>query len=436
MRFIRFMQALVCFLPFLAEAGESTSWLKGISSCDGFASQEATTICRRIIWSRVHLDAMHPRLIADKHGSAVRRELVIIAWDSSNVPHPIWLTMPLRPKSGTTFSVDVLTPGYTVERIRGVSPYKLEFRVTKGAEELRVYGGKHLWIPPTHTKETSFVKLKHAVDEKQYLPFQDHLYHPELVARGLQYLEAVIDRARGELHGVPSRAFPKASLYESYPNEVVLSLIASEQTDPYKLFDEKVPVTLPRESYLLGVLIEIAVHGPDAFAGLCSKARACGLLQFTNTPVPNKKYPGTYTYTYRMCKRANGTDVIERDFVRGARDTANAVKAAVCYLDLENAALPQAARDEYLRDPKRGSIYMLAAYNAGPSWSRNLFMKVNETRSRFRDGLHAFSHETLPRFLFTRGPKYNQETHWYIRKYWWTWDLLFSERDVKVPSPG
>lgn len=425
--------ALCAFLiPCVSHATPQAPWLGDHEVCKGLVAPRAARICERIQHSRDRLNTEHPKLIADKRGNVTKREIILVAWDAADTPHTIRLTMPFRPHPGKPIVLTTLTPGYTVGHIRGTSAYKLEFRVTHGTEELLVYGGKHVWIPSEYKNERSLKKLSPVVEERQYMPFLEHLYHPELAARGLRYLELTVHAARDELRGVPSKAFPGWKLPEVYPNEVLLNLIVSEQTDPYKLFDTNVTTALPRSTYLLGVLVEIAMHGPHAFAGLCSHASACGLLQFTNKRV--KQYPGTYTYTYQNCKTTSGTHAIDRNFKRGAQDTKNAVKAAICYLDIENAAMPHAARAEYLSDPRRGSIYILAAYNAGGVWSKKVFENVQRMRTE-KNGVPLLeNHESVPKDLFVKNKQYNQETHWYIKKYLWSWDLLFAGRTIALPA--
>jgi hypothetical protein len=423
---------LAVWLPQLSLAGQDVSWLRTKNDCTEFISVTAYRICDLVMRSRMMLDHEHPRLIRSKNGRVEGRQIAIVAWSADDTPHTIWLTTPLRPKKGEEFKVTTVTPGYTIERIRGTGPYKIQFRVWKSDVELKVFGGKHVWIPQGYDGEMTFEKLSRVAEERQYLPFQDHLFHDELVLHGKYYLETLIDEARRELVNVPSKAFSGFGLKDAYPREMILNLIVSEHTDPFKLFDEKVIVGLSREKYLLGTLIEIALHGQNAFAELCSTAPACGWTQFTNKAIPAKKWPGTYTYTYNQCRDLGNKPVILANFKEGTRDAKNAVKAAICYLDLENAALPMEAREEFRTDPKQGSVYMLAAYNAGGGWSRQLFKSVQTLRVKLAGEPPPLHYESLPRLLFERGKFYNLETHWYIRKYLWTWHILYPHREIKI----
>ncbi len=423
---------IALWLPHLSLAGQDVSWLRTKQDCAEFVSITAHRICDLVMRSREILNREHPKLIRSKNGGVEGRQIVIVAWSNDNTPHTIWITTPLRPKKGVEFKIATNTPGYTVERLRGTGPYKIHFRVWKDGAELKVFGGKHVWIPLGYDGDSSFERLSKVAEERQYLPFQDHLYHDELVLHGKHYLETLIDEARAELGGVYSKAFFGLTLKDVYPREMVLNLIVIEHTDPFKLYDQKVLVGLSREKYLLGTLIEIALHGPHAFAELCSTAPACGWTQFTNRPIPARKWPGTYTYTYNECRDEKKQPVIAQNFKEGTRDAKNAVKAAICYLDLENAALPKEAQEEFRTDPKRGSVYMLAAYNGGGGWSRQLFKSVQTLRAKLTGGLSPLDHESLPRSLFEHGKFYNLETHWYIRKYLWVWHILYPHREIKV----
>jgi hypothetical protein len=426
-----FLGLALC-LPQLSSAGQDVSWLRTKNDCAEFISVTAYRICDLVMRSRAILEHEHPKLIRSKNGGVEGRQIVIVAWSKDNAPHTIWLTTPLRPKKREEFRVTTVTSGYTVERVRGTGPYKIQFRVWKDHEELMVFGGKHVWIPQDYDGEMAFDKLSKVAEERQYLPFQDHLFHDELVLHGKYYLETLIDVALEELGNVSSKAFPSFGLKDAYPREMILNLIVSEHTDPFKLFDEKVIVGLSREKYLLGTLIEIALHGEKAFAELCSTAPACGWTQFTNKAIPAKKWPGTYTYTYNECRDLSKKPVLIAHFKQGTRDAKNAVKAAICYLDLENAALPKEAREEFRTDPKRGSVYMLAAYNGGGGWSKQLFKGVQTLRKKLTGEPSPLHHESLPRSLFERGKFYNLETHWYIQKYLWVWHILYPHRTITI----
>jgi hypothetical protein len=437
--FIFFIMGMVYAFPILSEARQEVSWLTSENDCVKFVSPEAKLICTRVIRSREILENEHPKLIPDKRGRVVFREIMIVAWDEKDTAHTIKLQVPFRVAKPEDLKVMTLTPGYTVERVRGTGLYKLQFRVQHDGKELFVYGGKHVWLPQPYAKEWMHAKLVRVMEERQYLPFQDHIFHQEFVQYGKEYLEARINSARAELMDVSSRAFAGKTLGEMYPPEMILNVIVTEHTDPYLVFGKRKHSTLPPASFFLGTLIEFAFHGPHTVADLCSSAPACGWTQFTNKSKKLKDgtfWPGTYTYTYRECRKRDGSAVLMEDFAKGTHDTHNAIKAAICYLDLEKMALPQEAREEFLKDPMRGSTYMLTAYNAGGGWSKRVFMKVKKLRLEFADKLFSLEHETLPRSLFENGSFYNEESHLYIKKYLWLWELLYPNRPIVVPVMG
>ncbi len=413
------------------------SWLRDQHDCQTLQATSARTICERVMSSRQILAPLRPRLIPDRAGRVTHREIILVAWDEkANTPHTIKLTTQFRLKKDERPIITPQTPGYRVERVRGTALYKIQFRIAKDGVELPVYGGKHLWVPAQLKNEWDFKKLASGAEQRQYLPFQDHLFHKELVERGRKYLERRINDAREELRTVPSRAFLGKTLWEMYPAELVLNVIVTEHTDPYLVFRDRKESILPSSSYFLGTLVEFAFHGPDTVADLCSSAPACGWTQFTNKPKRLKDgtvWPGTYNYTYKECRHVDGGAVIVKDFTIGTRDTHNAIKAAICYLDLEKMALPQAARNEFIVDPKRGGVYALAAYNGGKFWSTRLYARMRERGAKFVSGSMPFTHETIPRYLFENGTHYNEETHQYIRKYLWLWELLYHDVNIVVP---
>ncbi len=264
---------VIIAVPLQSVAEEDATWLRTKADCTTLIAPEAKGICERVMESREILSRVEPGLIADPKGRVFEREIVIVAWDAENTPHQILLKVPFRVKKASDLKVTVMTDGYKVERVRGTGLYKLQFRVFKDETELFVFGGKHVWIPHAFANEWSQTRLVAVAETRQYLPSsQDHLFHEELSEKGKSYLEAHIDNARGELADVPSRAVPGASLQEVYPREMTLNLMVTEHTDPYLLFGERKEGSLPASSYFLGTLIEFALHGPEAFADLCSSA--------------------------------------------------------------------------------------------------------------------------------------------------------------------
>ena len=106
------------------------------------------------------------------------------------------------------------------------------------------------------------------------------------------------------------------------------------------------------------------------------------------------------------------------------------MKAAICLLDMEIAAMRGDIREAYRKNPVVLGIFPVAAYNGGP---RNVG-KLYGVLKRMKVGLHELSRpdpeisdsETqCPCVWKTAGesvqpvsiPRYNNENRWYIEKY-------------------
>ena len=80
-------------------------------------------------------------------------------------------------------------------------------------------------------------------------------------------------------------------------------------------------------------------------------------MQFTN-----RRGNGTYSLVVRRCNGARLDPVFES----GATNLLNAMKAAICLLDLELAAMRSDIREAYRNNPVVLGIFPVAAYNGGP----------------------------------------------------------------------
>lgn len=420
--------AMLCLLKITISAhANSAHWLEHSDACRELPSPKAADICQKAITSRQILADLRPRFIGNASGQVTEREVFFVAWDSLDNPHVVRAATPLfMPDVGPVKAVRSLTPNYQVAHVRGSYAFKLEVRVFWGQEELFVFAGKHLWIPKDYKGPRTLKDLNEHAETRTYLPFQDHLFDLELAKVGVRYVKGLIRTAEAELCAVPARTFPEKRLCEVHNDTMILALIASEQSAEVKVFGKAPGLTLSGYQYLMGVFIEIALHGDAAFRDVCSGAQACGWTQFTNTPVPTHNYPGTYNLVYRECRSEDGAPILMPEFERGTRDPINAIKAAICYLDYELAHLPKSAADLYLKDPRAGSLFMLTAFNAGGGWSRLIH------RRTVRQGLpvSTLSYQGLPKPLFVGVKGFNHETYHYIVKYWMMWRLL-TEGELK-----
>jgi hypothetical protein len=128
----------------------------------------------------------------------------------------------------------------------------------------------------------------------------------------------------------------------------------------------------------------------------------------------------------RRCPAAK----IDPNFERGATNLQNAMKAAVCLLDLELAAMRRDIRLAYPTNPSVLGIFPVAAYNGGPRNVTKLYrvlarMKVDLDQLSRPGELAPETSVTCPCVWKAEGtsvrpvaiPKYNNENRWYIEKY-------------------
>src|SRR5262249_17928572 len=135
---------------------------------------------------------------------------------------------------------------------------------------------------------------------------------------------------------------------------------------------------------------------------------------------------GTYAFVVRRCAGA-GLDPV---FERGATNLLNAMKAAVCLLDLDLAAMRPDIRLAYRANPTVLGIFPVAAYNGGEPNVAKLYRALNRMKVKIDELSHpgvqlAGSPVTCPCVWKVVGadarpvaiPRYNNENRWYIEKY-------------------
>jgi hypothetical protein len=213
---------------------------------------------------------------------------------------------------------------------------------------------------------------------------------------------------------VPSAAFPGELLADSIPLQVVTTLAVIEQTDD-KDYVEKQALAFDE------VLSQYGLKQEEAYRYSVSSANAIGPMQFTN-----RRGNGTYSFVVRRCRGAQ----LDPNFESGATNLLNAMKAAVCLLDLELAAMRADIRLAYLANPAVLGIFPVAAYNGGPRNVTKLHRSLTRMKVKLdelsRPGVHPEgSAVRCPCVWKAQGsdvypvaiPRYNNENRWYIEKY-------------------
>ena len=324
---------------------------------------------------------------------------------------------PIRWKPGRKrFPFRNLTPGIEAQHVKGTGAERLMFAFSQDGSPLRVYGRKFPVFDNNLLKRKQWRAVAQTAKPIVYLPFTEDTFDPGFVNSGKEFLVATARRAIEELRQaqVPSAAFPGELLADSIPLSVVTTLAVIEQTDDNDYVTKK-SVAFDE------VLSQYGLKKEEAYRYSVSSANALGPMQFTN-----RRGNGTYSFVVRRCARAKLDPVFES----GATNLLNAMKAAICLLDIELAQMRADIRLAYRTNPSVLGIFPVAAYNGGP---RNV-TKLHRVLTRMKVKLDELSRPgvqlagtsvTCPCVWKAEGtavrpvtiPRYNNENRWYIEKY-------------------
>ncbi len=187
-------------------------------------------------------------------------------------------------------------------------------------------------------------------EEVVYTPYSPEIDTPQVREDGLNYLKQQIESARADLEkrNVPLKSFEFIS-DDIAPTEISLVLSIVEHIDPLRF--QKAPPG-GETALVHEVLTVIGANLDDAYAYSRSPAGARGLFQFI---------PGTYQKMLRKYHKAG----LDRDFVSGARNHANAAKASLLLFDSDLSDLPARYLHAIKDDLHALGRYVAAAYNCG-----------------------------------------------------------------------
>jgi hypothetical protein len=317
---------------------------------------------------------------------------------------------------GKPLAFRTLTPGIQAHHVNGTGAERLMFSFTRDGEPLKVYGRKFPVFDNDLIKHKQWSAAVQTAKAISYLPFTEDTFDAAFVSSGKDFLVTTARKALGELRQskVPSEAYPGELLADVIPVQVITTLAVIEQTDDLdyvekqgQAFDE--------------VLSQYGLKQEEAYRYSVSRAKALGPMQFTN-----RKGNGTYALVVRSCPGAK----LDPNFERGATNLLNAMKAAVCLLDLDLAGMRDDIRTAYRANPEVLGIFPVAAYNGG---SKNV-TKLYRVLTKMKVGLGELSAPgtqvagasvTCPCLWKAQGtdvravaiPRYNNENRWYIEKY-------------------
>jgi hypothetical protein len=309
-----------------------------------------------------------------------------------------------------------LTPGIQARHVKGTGAERLMFAFSQDGDPLKVYGRKFPVFDNKLLKRRQWRAVAQTAKPIVYLPFTEDTFDPGFVSSGKEFLVTTARKAIEELRhaNVPSAAFPGELLADAIPLQVVTTLAVIEQTDD-KDYVEKQAVAFDE------VLSQYGLKQEEAYRYSVSSASALGPMQFTN-----RRGNGTYSFVVRRCPGAR----LDPNFESGATNLLNAMKAAICLLDIELAQMRADIRLAYRDNPPVLGIFPVAAYNGGPRNVTKLYRVLTRMKVKLdelsRPGVQlAGASVKCPCVWKAEGtdvrpvtiPRYNNENRWYIEKY-------------------
>jgi hypothetical protein len=309
-----------------------------------------------------------------------------------------------------------LTPGIQARHVKGTGAERLMFSFARDGYPLKVYGRKFPVFDNKLLKRKQWAAVARNAKPIVYLPFTEDTFDPGFVSNGKEFLVATARKAIDELRlaKVPSAAFRGELLADSIPLQVITTLAVIEQTDDRDYIEK-------RALAFDEVLSQYGLKQEEAYRYSVSSADALGPMQFTN-----RRGNGTYAMVVKRCRGARLDPVFES----GATNLLNAMKAAVCLLDLELAGMRSDIRLAYRANPVVLGIFPVAGYNGGPRNVTKLYRVLTRMNVKLdelsRPGVQlAGAAVACPCVWKAEGtdvrpvtiPKYNNENRWYIEKY-------------------
>jgi len=317
---------------------------------------------------------------------------------------------------GRPLAFTVRTPGIQARHVKGTGAERLMFSFSKGTDPLKVYGRKFPVFDSTLLKKKQWRAVAQTAQPIVYLPFTQDTFDPIFVSSGRDFLLYTARKAAEELRAarVPSAAYPGELLADVVPAEVITTLAVIEQTDDADFVEDE-------EEAVNEVLSQYGLKLGEAYRYSVSRAAAIGPMQFTN-----RRGNGTYALVVRRCPGAR----LDPNFERGATNLLNAMKAAICLLDIELSQMRQDIRLAYRSNPEVLGIFPVAAYNGGPRNVTKLYRVLNRTGVQLgelsRPGEQPEGRSVTCPCLWKQDamgvrpvsiPRYNNENRWYIEKY-------------------
>lgn len=193
-------------------------------------------------------------------------------------------------------------------------------------------------------------RKKRVIKEIIYSPYSEDLHTVELVEDGARYIKDKVAEAKMVLatRAVQSKAYPGQLVTEAKALRPAMfaRLPLMEQSD----FGEF--LLNPKMTYER-VQVILALNPGIAYGHTCSKAEACGWVQFTEK-------------TYQKVVRKNYPEAqLIADFKTGAADHLNSMMAAILLYDYNLRSFMTSHGNDIINDPERLAELLAGAYNGG-----------------------------------------------------------------------
>lgn len=187
--------------------------------------------------------------------------------------------------------------------------------------------------------------IENSLSEAIYVPYNQNLESPEIIAYGAKYLDGVMAQVSDQLQNYPSVSVPGKTIIQAIDPALVKALVYAEHTDSNELLSTNDP-----SGVINRVKVLFAINQGDTYRYSGSTAGALGISQFISS---------TYLGLVKRHPNANLID----DFKLGMADHVNSIKATYILLDDYIQAVQFRARDGFI--PGQAFDYGVAAYNGG-----------------------------------------------------------------------
>lgn len=212
---------------------------------------------------------------------------------------------------------------------------------------------------------------------RTYSPYTFAAHRPELVAAGDTYLREQIAWAINDLRerGVQSQSVPGTLVADQFPPEWIYRLALNEHMDfgEFNVSDEWRQWSAER------VLVLLALNRERTNIYNCNFAGACGLYQFTDGSRTRRgrRLTGTYTRVVRRYPDAG----LNPDFLDGANDHRNIIKAAILHHDMIQEEHVKAFGLKTVLESQYRELALGVGYNGGFGRSNRLAIQAAYVKS-------------------------------------------------------